>query len=224
MRPNSSTAAARQRPGTRRRPLACASVPMIRKRSGIRPASSRWKRPGRSLRFARSPRRAEQHDHVVVRASAARRVAGQRLSRSVDDRRHAHPPAGARRGRRTPCASPTAAWSAKSASPRELKRSYSAVVSTFAGTPSSTAASTVHRPSPESETRPAKPSRSGDAASAAAVRSSSHEATTLPRRHSSATCGDVDVVLVVLADRAAARSRRPAAARPACRRWRGAGR
>ena len=46
--------------------------------------------------------------------------------------------------------------SAKSASPRELKRSYSAAASTCAGTPSSTAASAVQRPSPESETRPEK--------------------------------------------------------------------
>ena len=43
----------------------------------------------------------------------------------------------------------------KSASPRELKRSYSAAVSTGAGTASSMAALIVHRPSPESETRPA---------------------------------------------------------------------
>src|SRR5215212_7378220 len=52
---------------------------------------------------------------------------------------------------------------------------------------SSTAAITVHRPSPESETRPAKPSRPGDSTRAAAVRSKSHDATTLPRRQSSDT-------------------------------------
>ena len=61
----------------------------------------------------------------------------------------------------------------KSASPREVKRSYSAVVSTGAGTASSIAALIVQRPSPESETRPANfarrdlrpgPPRSGPAA------------------------------------------------------------
>src|SRR6185369_17710992 len=43
-----------------------------------------------------------------------------------------------------------------SASPRELKRSKSEAARTCAGTPSSIAASSVHRPSPESETRPVK--------------------------------------------------------------------
>ena len=58
---------------------------------------------------------------------------------------------------------------------------------TGAGTPSSTAARTVQRPSPESETRPAKSSRSGERAKASAVRSTSHEPTTEPRRQTSAT-------------------------------------
>ena len=53
--------------------------------------------------------------------------------------------------------------------------------------PSSMAAIDVHRPSPESDTRPEKSSRSGESCRAAAVRSSSHEPTTLPRRHTSAT-------------------------------------
>ena len=48
------------------------------------------------------------------------------------------------------------------------------------------AAWTVHRPSPESETRPEKSARSGLLHSAWAVRSSSHEAMTLPRRQTSA--------------------------------------
>ena len=56
-----------------------------------------------------------------------------------------------------------------------------------AGTPSSIAAIAVQRPSPESETRPAKSSRSGELASADAARSSSQEATTLPRRQTSVT-------------------------------------
>ena len=49
----------------------------------------------------------------------------------------------------------------KSASPRELNRSYSAVVSTGTGTASSMAALIVQRPSPESETRPANSESSG---------------------------------------------------------------
>ena len=69
----------------------------------------------------------------------------------------------------------------------DSNRSYSDAAITEAGTPSSTAASTVHRPSPESETRPLKSARSGDLAKAAAVRSTSHELTTEPRRHTSAT-------------------------------------
>ncbi len=77
--------------------------------------------------------------------------------------------------------------SANRASPRELNRSYSEAVRTWAGTPSSTAASTVQRPSPESETRPLNDSSFGSSTSAAAVRSSSQELTTLPRRHTSAT-------------------------------------
>src|SRR4029077_18807603 len=52
--------------------------------------------------------------------------------------------------------------SAKSSRPREEKRSYSAVVSTGVGTPSSIAAIEVQRPSPESETRPEKSERSLD--------------------------------------------------------------
>src|SRR5262249_44760409 len=71
-------------------------------------------------------------------------------------------------------------------SPRELKRSKSEAASTCAGTPSSIAASSVHRPSPESETRPVKRSSCGSLASASAVRSSNQEETTLPRRHTSA--------------------------------------
>src|SRR6185369_15755651 len=73
-----------------------------------------------------------------------------------------------------------------SASPREAKRSNSVAARTCAGTASSTAASKVQRPSPESETRPVKRSRTGSLASAAAVRSRSQDATTLPRRHTSA--------------------------------------
>src|SRR6185312_9471778 len=70
---------------------------------------------------------------------------------------------------------------------REAKREYRAVVSTGAGTPSSIAASAVQRPSPESDTRPAYSSRSGEAARACAARSSSQEAMTLPLRQTSET-------------------------------------
>ena len=78
-------------------------------------------------------------------------------------------------------------FSAKSASPREENRSYWAVVSTWAGTPTSTAAATVQRPSPESDTRPENPAALGSWSRAWAVRSSSQDPITLPRRHSSAT-------------------------------------
>ena len=70
---------------------------------------------------------------------------------------------------------------------REENREYSELVSTGAGTPSSIAAIEVHRPSPESETRPAKFDRSGDWYSEIAIRSSSQEPMTLPRRQSSET-------------------------------------
>ena len=72
------------------------------------------------------------------------------------------------------------------------------MVRTGAGTPSSIAAIEVQRPSPESETRPAKSARSGDSCIAAAVRSSSQEPITLPRRQTSVDLGQVEVVLVVL--------------------------
>src|SRR6516225_2713404 len=66
--------------------------------------------------------------------------------------------------------------------PRDSNRSMSAAVITGAGTPWSTAARTVQRPSPESDTRPANSSSSGDRAKASAVRSTSHDPTTEPRR------------------------------------------
>src|SRR3984957_8105059 len=78
---------------------------------------------------------------------------------------------------------------AKSSRLREAKRDCSAVVRTGAGTPSSIAAMAVHRPSPESETRPENSFRSGDWCSAIAVRSNNQEPMTLPRRHTSATSG-----------------------------------
>ncbi len=59
--------------------------------------------------------------------------------------------------------------------------------STSHGTASSIAAMMVQRPSPESCTVPVKRERFGSSVSAMAVKSSSHEPTTLPRRHNSAT-------------------------------------
>src|SRR5262249_49154263 len=77
--------------------------------------------------------------------------------------------------------------SAYRSSPREPKREYNALVSTGAGTPTSIAAFAVQRPSPESETRPANSSSSGESYSLSAVRPRRHDRPTLPRRHTSAT-------------------------------------
>ena len=78
-------------------------------------------------------------------------------------------------------------WFAKWLRSRDANRENNAVVNVGAGTPSSIAASAVHLPSPESETRPEYSSRRGDSCNASAVRSSNHDAMTLPRRHTSAT-------------------------------------
>ena len=64
---------------------------------------------------------------------------------------------------------------------------------TSAGTASSIAASTVQRPSPESWTKPENFSNCGSFASAAALRSSSHDEMTLPRRQTSAISGRFSV-------------------------------
>src|SRR5271157_1004680 len=77
--------------------------------------------------------------------------------------------------------------SAYSAAPRDSKRPNSAALRTGAGTPSSFAACKVQRPSPESDTRPENLPRLGSLRKADAVRSSSQEPITLPRRQSSAT-------------------------------------
>ena len=87
---------------------------------------------------------------------------------------------------------------AKSPSPRELKREKSALASTGTGVPVSFAASSVQRPSPESETRPPNLASVGSSCSAWAVRSSSHDATTLPRRQTSVTSARSSCVLVAL--------------------------
>src|ERR1700722_16253040 len=76
---------------------------------------------------------------------------------------------------------------AKSASPRGEKRSESASVNTGEGALDSIPARIVQRPSPESETRPEYLSRLGCSVNEIAVRSRSHEAITLPRRHTSLT-------------------------------------
>ena len=111
------------------------------------------------------------------------------------------PEAGAPRGRNPKTLTSFSRWppnsqrmaertlSAKSSIPLELKRLKSADPITGAGTPSSIAACNVQRPSPESDTRPAKPVRSGFLKRASAVKSRSHEPITLPRRHTSAMSG-----------------------------------
>src|ERR1700733_12685897 len=76
---------------------------------------------------------------------------------------------------------------AKSLSPREVKRWNSAELNTGTGVPSSIAAEMVQRPSPESETWPENFSSVGSSSNEIAVRSSSQDATTLPRRHTSVT-------------------------------------
>src|SRR5438045_8532914 len=73
--------------------------------------------------------------------------------------------------------------------PCDENRVNSDAVRTCAGTPISTAACTVQRPSPESDTRPLNSCSPGHATRACAVRSSNHEPTTDPRRHTSATSG-----------------------------------
>ena len=89
-------------------------------------------------------------------------------------------------------------WSAKSASPRELNRSKRAVVSTGAGTALVDGGDAVQRPSPESDTRPAKSSSCGLTSRAWAVRSSSQDEMTLPRRHTSVISLRSKLVLVEL--------------------------
>src|SRR5438445_2681122 len=85
---------------------------------------------------------------------------------------------------------------ANSAWPRELKRSYKDAVSTGAGTASSMAALIVHRPSPESDTRPRKPLSAGSLMSAARSVRPSHprgsgRATLFGFNHLLAQTGDV---------------------------------
>ena len=70
-------------------------------------------------------------------------------------------PGSSRGGRRSPCRIAERTRSPKSASPREANRLNSEAASTGVGTPSSTAACTVQRPSPESLTWPAYSSSSG---------------------------------------------------------------
>ena len=78
--------------------------------------------------------------------------------------------------------------SANSSSPRELNRSYKAAVSTGVGTPFINAC--FHRPAPFTGIQKRGHwnfDSCGSSISAAAVRSSSHDAITLPRRHTSLT-------------------------------------
>ena len=82
-------------------------------------------------------------------------------------------------------------------SSRERKRANRAAASTLAGTASSTAASSVQRPSPLSATWPEKFDRSGFPTRADAVRSSSHELTTLPPPPHFGDVGQVEVEALV---------------------------
>ena len=135
---------------------------------------------------------------------------------------HAVTPSASRGGRRTRSASPRARGPGTPPRRASAKRSKSAAARTCAGTASSIAASSVHRPSPESDTCPRSRRATDRCASARAVRSRSHEATTLPRRQTSVDVGEVEVVLVVAAGRGAASSRRRRSA-SASRCWRDAG-
>src|SRR5215213_2634955 len=89
-------------------------------------------------------------------------------------------------------------WLAKWSSPLDANRSKSEAASTGAGTPMSTAALTVQRPSPESDTLPASPSSWGLAYRAAAVRSSSQEENHRTAAPQFRDLAGVDVELVVL--------------------------
>src|SRR5205823_1574170 len=123
-------------------------------------------------------RRAEDDEHAGVGRLAKREPVGERVLLSHCSGLFSRcPPNACRIAERT--------RSPQSASPREAKRLKSEAASTGAGTPSSTAACTVHRPSPESLTWPAYSSRLGDSCSACAVRSSSQDEITEPRRQSS---------------------------------------
>src|SRR4029453_11645477 len=84
--------------------------------------------------------------------------------------------------------------SAKSASPRELKRWYRAEERTGVGTASSMAARIVHRPSPESDTRPWKSLSSGSLMSAAAERWRGQERRGLPRAHAGPAHASMEVL------------------------------
>ena len=88
--------------------------------------------------------------------------------------------------------------SAKSSSPRELKRSYSAALRTGAGTDSSIAAAIVQRPSPESDTRPANFARSGLSSSATGGQVQQPRGDDAAAPPDLGDVGQVQVVLVVL--------------------------
>src|ERR1700744_1509372 len=162
--------------------LNCSSVsayctgedPMIRYSRGSRPAACRWNSPGSSLRLARSP--VAPNSTMTWFSGLAEPFLSFTDAQAFFS---ACPPNSERMADRIlPVNAPRS---------RDSKRSYSEAAMTEAGTPSSTAASTVHRPSPESDTRPLKSDKSSDLANAAAVRSTSQELTTEPRRHTSAT-------------------------------------
>ena len=112
--------------------------------------------------------------------------------------------------------------SAYSAAPRDSKRPNSAALKTGAGTPSSIAACSVQRPSPESDTRPANLPRLGS------LRKRRGGEVEQPRADHAAAppdlghLRDLDVVAIIVRDGAAASSPRPPPASRG-RHWRGAG-
>src|SRR5215471_17168688 len=144
---------------------------------GQQPGARQVVEPRQELALGEVPGRAEQHDDVVVRPRV--RTHSGRARRRGHFFFSACPPNSERSADRIfPVNAPLS---------RDSNRWYSEAEITGDGTPSSTEASTVQRPSPESDTWPLKPSRSGDLANAAAARSTSQDETTEPRRHTSAT-------------------------------------
>ena len=198
-RPRARPAAARRSRGRcSRRPRSAAAAASLGKASASSPPYSVTLALARSTSCSRVPARLRHADHREVELPAPRHAPAAREDLLVgevaggaeeDQRVRARPRrslTSSPRGRRS-----RSAWRRAPGSgsrPRRGRRSArrATAVSTWAGTPSSLAAATVQRPSPESETLPPKLLEVGVCRRGpGAVRSSSQEATTLPRRHSS---------------------------------------
>src|SRR3546814_5415204 len=126
-------------------------------------------------------RRAENHER---RRRSGSRAGRHRLGPGLH--LHRHSPADCSTWPPNPRRIADSSRSPKLCSSSERKRAKSAADRTYAGTASSTAAITVQRPSPESATWPVNLDSVSSRARAAALRSSSQEEITLPRRHTSA--------------------------------------